>query len=1063
MIYLIILLCFWLSGFAALLYQIAWMRLFSIAFGTSEISVVVVLAGYMAGLALGAAIAGRYINRVKSPVLVYGVLEGTIALAALAMPIMIGLIGGLYELMVGGQPAPPDAASLGQTLFYAVASMGLLLIPTALMGATLPLLAKYVVRQDKHLGRRVSALYSINTLGAVAGTVTAGFLLIPTLGLTLTVWVGVLVNFLIFLLAWMLTRLQIFARSPDQLEESKPADTSTSDTSASDTSASDTSTMSPLARFLLPVMLISGSLSFIYEVLWTRLLSHVLGSSVYAFSTMLAAFLTGIALGAGLAGGIAQNRQRSVYALALVQFGIALSSAGVYLFLQGWQPADQVHPSIAFAVILPSALFIGATYPLAVRALSSGPTEVGKISARVYAWNTLGAIFGALAAGFVIIPEYGFSGSVKIATLTNALLGVFILVIWYKTSASNIFWTSKTFWIKATPAYMTLLFLVFYFQPERPDALVMHAFFGGSDSAENQERYYAVGRSSTVLISENQYRFDLSTNGLPEAQVEFLGAPPFSNSQRWLGIWPSLARPDTSSMLIVGLGGGVVLEGVPSSLDQIDVVELEPEVLAANRAIADRRMIDPLSDDRLRIVINDARNALKLSEKTYDAIVSQPSHPWTAGASHLFTQEFFELVHSRLNEGGVFVQWMNAEFLDAELLAQLMATLNQSFDYVRVYQPSPLALHFLASDHPLNIEEAMIDSGAPLIDNPQHYATNGIASTLDVLSKLVLDEQGSKYFSRDARLITDDFNSMATKSRSLADGISTDELADLMQEFDPLLDITHPLRQLLDVRSLAYLTWDWLASGYIDRVNFLLATVEDQNSRILMQAMIHRYWGRTTEMQSSLEAISPESPLYEIGLFMHIENRLGDVSSGQLDLSDFTDLNMSTGTLYWVVEGIKLVEKLDWPGLYELESRLASVTTNSLWRPHALQLRATWRSQADDPQQTFRRQALELIDRAVVYDRTTPALLLRAGLGESLGDDPLFLESVAHAVQSVQFVINAHQHLGTSMTIDARQSSIERMSELRETITALNGANNRVRQEAIIGLIDSIISDLENS
>ena len=1048
MIFLLVLTCFWLSGFAALLYQIAWMRQFSIAFGTSEVSVVVVLAGYMAGLAIGAALAGRYIKRVKSPILVYGVLEGAIAAAALAMPLMIGLVGGLYELVVGGQPAPPDATGFGQTLFYALASIALLIIPTALMGATLPLLAQYAIRQDKQLGSRISALYSINTFGAVAGTVVAGFFLLPKVGLTNTVWTGVLVNFVIFVLACLIAKSKKVSLDKD-VDKVTEADKSNEPT--------------PFAAFILPIMLLSGSVSFVYEVLWTRLLSHVLGSSIYAFSTMLAAFLTGIALGAGMAAGVAQNKQRALYALAIVQFGIALCSAAVYLFLQGWEPGGDVHASIAFAVILPSALFIGASYPLAVRALSTGPGQIGQVSARVYSWNTVGAIFGALAAGFIIIPGLGFGGSAKLATLINACLGLFVLVIWYRASGNKVTLNSGNFWLKTAPACLTLLFLVIWFQPQRPDSLVMRAVFGGSGASESHERYYGVGRSTTVVLSENFFRFDLSTNGLPEAQVEFLGAPPETLSQRWLGMWPSLARPETSSMLVVGLGGGVVLEGVPSTVDQIDVVELEPEVLKANQLIAEGRAVDRLSDERFNIVINDARNALRLTNKTYDAIVSQPSHPWTAGASHLFTQEFFQLVHSRLNEGGVFVQWMNAEFLDAELLAQLIATLNETFEYVRVYQPTPYALHFLASDEELNLEQAIIETGNPLRNDPQHYAVNGVASPLDVLTKLVLDAEGTKSFAEGAKLITDNVNTMATNSYSGADGINIRDLWRLTREYDPLLDVANPLRQLLDSGSLIYLTKYWLSSGYLDRVNYLLSTVEDQNSRHVIEAMLHQFWGRGAQMQASLEAVSTQSALIEIAIFMQIENRLGELGAGQSSLSDYTNLDMSPGTLYWVVEGLKFVTAQDWQGLYEIENRLASVPANSLWRTYALYLRAVWRSQANDAENQLRRQALELVDRALVYARNEPMLMLRAGLGEALGDNSLFVESVVPLVFRIQNELQSYHAQGLDIPLDAQYRSLATLQDLEGSLSSMSGSEIDDRKERVVNLIRSMISVLENN
>ena len=202
---------------------------------------------------------------------------------------------------------------------------------------------------------------------------------------------------------------------------------------------------------------------------------------------------------------------------------------------------------------------------------------------------------------------------------------------------------------------------------------------------------------------------------------------------KWLTALPVAARPDTRNMLVVGFGGGVALEGVPPSVESVDVIELEPEVIVANRRLAGMRDIDPLADPRFNIVINDARNALRLTRKSYDAIVSQPSHPWTAGASHLFTREFVADARNHLNDGGVFLQWMNAEFLDEALLRTLAATLTVEFEYVRLYNPTARVLMFLASDAPLDIELELARTGRPFIDAPMHFSRLGLNAVEDLL------------------------------------------------------------------------------------------------------------------------------------------------------------------------------------------------------------------------------------------------------------------------------------------------------------------------------------------
>ena len=206
LVYFGVLACFFLSGFAALLYQTAWLRQFSLICGTGELAVATVLAAYMGGLALGSAVAARYAGRVTRPVLAYGVLEAGIALSALAVPLLLLAARALYSSILGDQPTPPDAATIGQPVFYLLVAFVVLAIPTGFMGATLPLLIRYAVRTDRDVGPRVALLYAINTAGAVCGTVAAAFVLLPAFGLNRTVWVGVAVNALVFVVAAALVR-----------------------------------------------------------------------------------------------------------------------------------------------------------------------------------------------------------------------------------------------------------------------------------------------------------------------------------------------------------------------------------------------------------------------------------------------------------------------------------------------------------------------------------------------------------------------------------------------------------------------------------------------------------------------------------------------------------------------------------------------------------------------------------------------------------------------------------------------------------------------------------------
>ncbi|CAK9044378.1 Spermidine synthase, partial [Durusdinium trenchii] len=523
---------------AALLYQTAWMRQFAVVFGTSELAVATVLAAYMAGLAAGAALVGRFVHRVRRPLFVYGVLEFCIAAGALAVVPGLRAIRSLQIMLIGGQPELPDAGGLAQPLFYVAAAFVVLFIPTACMGATLPLLTRFAVRTDQQLGRRVGVLYAVNTLGAVFGTLGAAFLLLPGLGLFRTTLVGVAANVAIFALAVLLTR-------SSKNEQSSPS------TEPAAVPHSPFATRWTLAHNVLPIMLISGLTSFVYEVLWSRLLGQLIGGSVYAFATMLATFLTGITLGSAVASRLARDRVTSWVGFIAVQVGTAATSVAVFYILDSlpelasrWgASADSslwASAGLCAIVLLPSTLCIGATFPFAVRLLAGEAKEAGPVSASVYAWNTVGGVCGALLAGFVIVPELEFAGTVKFAALTNlglafATAAIFPYFGWFPRAALGV---------------ASALMLV-GFHPQPPLKLL-----GTSPIADvnynGDLMFLRVGRSSTVRMTDGNGYYLLQNNGLPEAIVGLKGTPPFGGGlHRWLTALPLVARPQSGRSRLI--------------------------------------------------------------------------------------------------------------------------------------------------------------------------------------------------------------------------------------------------------------------------------------------------------------------------------------------------------------------------------------------------------------------------------------------------------------------------------------------------------------------------------
>ncbi len=763
----LVLCCFFLSGLAALIYETAWTHEFAFVFGTSELAVATVLAAYMGGLAAGAALAGRYGARLARPVLAYGLLELGIAIAALAVPLGIAASRWLYVALFGSQELLPDAGGLATALFYLACSFVILLVPTAMMGATLPLLVRHSVRTESEIGRRIGVLYATNTAGAVVGTIAGAFFLLPTFGLRATIAAAAGVNALVFAAAWAVARSAPALAEPEAAPASAPS-----------------ALAGGRAHWILPMILASGFVSFSYEVLWVRLVGHVVGSGAQAFATMLASFLAGIAIGAAIAARLATDRRRAALGFGVAQLGIAGFSLAAFA-LVNWIPAfaDWVqlrgtpaiwgHIGACAVTLFPPALCIGATFPFAVRVLAAGRDAAGPASARVYAANTVGSIAGSVGAGFFLIPSLGFSGALIAAVAINFCLA----------AAAAILFEPRRRIVAALAAAGGVVLVVA--PPTTPWGILRATSMGSGVRAWGPVTYLGVGRSSTVLVTDERAAWSLRTNGLPEAGMPRSEASTRSAVTHWLTALPVLARPEARSLLLVGFGGGMAIEVVPDSIERIDVVELEPEVIAANRLVAEGRWRDPLSDPRVHVHLNDARNALSLASSRFDAIVSQPSHPWAGGAAHLYTREFFALARSRLAPEGVFVQWIGFPFVDEALFRSMLATLLDVFPHVRVYAPPPHgSALFLASGAPFDMESSIARA---LAASPGPLDELGIHVPEDVTARLLLDEAAAGELARGAALNRDGHNRLASRSHRLGDASLMKTIYDWIAPVDPLV------------------------------------------------------------------------------------------------------------------------------------------------------------------------------------------------------------------------------------------------------------------------------------
>ena len=1044
--------CFLLSGFAALLYQMAWMRQFSTVFGTSEIAVATVLSAYMGGLALGAAVAGRLVNMLRRPVLFYGILEAAIAVSALLVPVLLSVAGIAYASVLGGQASIPDASGLGQPLFYFCVAFTVLVVPTACMGATLPVLTRYVVNRDEQIGRRVGGLYAINTLGAVGGAVVAGFILLPDLGLRGTVWCGVAVNLVVFLMAVMIANA-VSSTGPSEASEAGPANLSSGE--------SLQRSACRYAWIILPVMTLSGVCTFVYEVMWTRLLSHVLGGSVAAFAIMLASFLSGIALGSIVASRFAKTRAGAATAFVISQLGIAATSMLIYYSLNQYlQEGISYQHSVfaAFLVLMPATLFIGATFPLAVRVYAQEAAVAARSSARIYAWNTFGAILGAAIAGFFLVPLLKFEGAIRVMVMLNAGLAV-----------AAAFIVPDTRRISLAVSVAVLVGIIFLYQPIVPERVLRFSPITGSASGDIV--FYDVGRSATVLVYEEDGSFKLRNNGLPEAAAVPRGTPHIFSNQRLLGALPVLARPDTRTALIVGLGAGTAITGLPPTVEEADVIELEPKVLEANRRISSRRKYQPLDDPRATIYINDARSALALTAKKYDMIVSQPSHPWSAGASHLYTREYMEMVSDHLNAGGVFLQWINSQFVDEALLKSLCATILDVYPNVRIYQWSPQVLFFLASHEPMDVERQMMESGRPLRDAPLFYMELGVVAVEDAVAALMMDEVRVRAFAAGSRVITDDFNMMAMESASLMrEGreLDVEKLATLFRPWIPALDSGSWVHTKLgDDLAFSRVADKYISLGmraYLPPLMEALSELGNPQSLLLAGNLLTAEGNseRGEEVLAAALVAMPESNHAKWGVVKPWLHRLG---RGEAPEHIEAVANGMTGSGRAVVEATQAVAQRDLQAVANLDPQLGAARPADPWFTEAVKLRIDWRSSVTNPglREEFADQAWQILDLAMANQRDHEFLAMRIVAASQAGRPSEVMESVRGYIDTVDFQLNGVEdgHISPGVAeLDLKLNQVRVISGLVDEAAASEEVTSSTRDD-IQGGLDSLADRLE--
>jgi spermidine synthase len=650
------------SGCAALIYEIVWLQLLQLVIGSSAVSLGLLLATYMGGLCLGSLLLPRLVSARQNPLRVYAVLELAIGAFAVLALFLIPLAGRIY---LAGAPA----GLFGVVLRGVIAAI-CLLPPTILMGASLPAAARSV-----ETAPRLGLLYSANIGGSVIGCLLAGFYLLRVYDMGVATYTGFALNVSVAGIAYALSaRRRPAPDSPGAVPRIRAAG----------------------VWWIYAAIAFSGLTALGAEVVWTRLLSLLLGATVYTFSIILAVFLLGLWAGSGAGSFLSRRVAQPQMALAACQILLAAAIAWTAFSLSSVLPYWPVDPWLSTSpwftfdlditrtlrTILPAALLWGASFPLALAAAVRDGEDPAYVSGEIYAVNTLGSIIGALAFSLLLIPTLGTRGSQQVliclaAAGALAALGAAIRNI--QTLGMALAAILLTWILAANVAEFPWQAIAY----GRRVAPVLR----GRDVADGQlpvePLFVGEGVSSSIVIAQRGEQRFFYVSGKSEAS----SAPVDMRLQRMMGHLPALFHPNPRSVLVIGFGAGVTAGSfVPyPEVQNVTICELESLIPPASGKYFAKENYNVIGDRRVHIVHDDARHYVSATPEKFDVITTDPIHPWVKGTAPLYSKEFFELEKTRLNPGGVVAQWLPLYDSDEDTVKTVMATFFEVFPKATVW------------------------------------------------------------------------------------------------------------------------------------------------------------------------------------------------------------------------------------------------------------------------------------------------------------------------------------------------------------------------------------------
>jgi spermidine synthase len=777
---ILVLCAFFFSGAAGLIHEVVWTRLLRLVMGNTVFSITTVLCAFMGGLAFGSYAGGRIIDRRSDPLRIFAVLEGTIALYCFALPWLISGAEPLYRFLYQHSNTSSYAFSLIRFFFSGV----LLLVPATFMGATLPVLTRFFVRSPERIGWSVGTLYGINTFGAVVGACIAGFVLVPSIGVTKTIYTACLLNAAVSISAY-----RLYLRSltwPQDAHEAVNADANKAKEKKKETenppliddiSVNNSNILQRRSAvlFILVGYGFAGFASLVYEIAWTRVFSMLIGSSTYAFTMILTAFIFGLAIGSTVCARYVDHIRDPLRALAIIEAGVGVSALVMVPFIE-WLPffvtdlisnfiesfwrLQVVEFAFIFLMMLVPTILMGMAFPLANRIIVHQGEGIGQTVGSVYGSNTIGNIIGSFIGGFVLIPLMGIQHTIFTAAAINIAVGILFWEMYH----------GKTPLVRrmiASAVVIVAAIAIFIIPPWSASNMSLGPFYAAirqskdiakssSDQQKSNEDYkilfHKEGVDTTVTVKQkyNGAR-SLYVNGKPDASTG--GDLP---TQEMLAHLPLLMHPNPRSALVIGLASGITLGSAGLyPLESLDCVEISPVMVEASHYFDDynRRI---LNDPRVHLIIADGRNHLALTDKRYDVIISEPSNPWIAGISDLFTREYFQLCKSRLTAQGIVGAWVQLYNIDLETFRSIVYSFSSVFPNATLWKTleGDCILIGKQGEVPVDYSAFLKRIGSPEI--AADLKRVNFEKPLIFLSRLMMSPAGIKRLTERAFLHTDD-------------------------------------------------------------------------------------------------------------------------------------------------------------------------------------------------------------------------------------------------------------------------------------------------------------------